>query len=210
MKPAAIRDIYLIRHGETDYNKQGIIQGRNINSPLNETGRRQAMAFFKHFAHIPFDAIFASTLLRTLQTLEPFARKGYSILQFEELDEISWGVHEGRLSDHDTRNEFYRITQRWKNGILNEKIDGGESPIELQQRQLNFIKNILPLYKGNILICSHGRAIRSLLCTMLNISLSEMDNFPHSNLSLYHLQQNQHGFTIVKFNYTDHLKCLDV
>jgi broad specificity phosphatase PhoE len=43
------KELYIIRHGETDLNKQGIVQGRGINSDLNDTGRAQAAAFFKMY-----------------------------------------------------------------------------------------------------------------------------------------------------------------
>jgi 2,3-bisphosphoglycerate-dependent phosphoglycerate mutase len=196
-----LREIFLVRHGETDFNRQGIVQGRGVNSSLNENGIKQAKAFFEHFKHIHFDAVFASTLQRTHQTLEPFVQQGYKLIVHEELDEI----HEGRTSDREMHNEFFKITNNWREGILHEKISGGESPLELQQRQLRFINEILPNYKGTILICSHGRAMRSLLCTMLNKNLSEMDSFPHTNLSLYKLVHRENRFEIDWHNYTQHL-----
>jgi broad specificity phosphatase PhoE len=203
-----VREIYLIRHGETDFNKMGIVQGRGVNSFINEAGEKQAQAFFEHFGHIEFDAVFASTLQRTQQTLKPFVEKGHKLIIHESLDEIDWGIHEGKISDHDRHNEFHRILADWRSGILDVKIPGGESPLDLQQRQLKFLNEVLPQYKGKILICSHGRAMRSLLCTMLNMSLAEMDTFPHTNLSLYHLSHDNKNFKLEKFNYTDHLNRL--
>lgn len=209
MSEKVVREIYIIRHGETDYNRKGLVQGRHVDAEINERGRRQALAFFRHFSQIRFDALFASTLQRTYQTLEPFAAAGYHIMRFAELDEIDWGIHEGRITDQEAHSEFHRITAQWRQGILEEKIPGGESPRDLQRRQLTFLHDILPLYRGNILICTHGRAMRSLLCTMLRKELSEMDSFPHSNLSLYQLKQINNDFIIEKFNYTRHLEGID-
>ena len=45
----ALKDIYLIRHGETDYNRMGVVQGSGIDADLNELGNRQAQAFFEHY-----------------------------------------------------------------------------------------------------------------------------------------------------------------
>ena len=59
------KTIYIIRHGETDYNRQGIIQGSGVDSDLNETGRIQAEKFFKAYHHIPFDKVYTSELKRT-------------------------------------------------------------------------------------------------------------------------------------------------
>lgn len=69
---SAKKTIYIIRHGETDYNKQGIIQGGGIDSSLNELGRRQAQQFYQAYHHIQFDRIYTSELKRTHQSVAPF------------------------------------------------------------------------------------------------------------------------------------------
>lgn len=200
-----IREIFLVRHGETDFNKAGIVQGRGVNSSINENGQIQAKKFFEHFKHIEFNAVLASTLQRTQQTLQPFTEVGYALNIYEELDEINWGIHEGKITTYETRNHYHEIINQWKAGNIDLCIEQGESPLQLQQRQLKFIQEILPQYEGKILICSHGRAIRSMLCTMLNKPLSEMDTFPHTNLSLYKVNQRKDRFELDWFNYTEHL-----
>ncbi len=202
------KEIYLIRHGETDFNRKGIVQGRGVNSSLNETGKKQAQAFHQYFRHIEFDFLFSSSLLRTQQTLEPFRLEGYPLNITETLDEINWGIHEGKTSDKETHHQYKDLIRLWSEGKVDEKIPEGESPIELQKRQLIFLNEILPKYHGKVLICSHGRAIRSLLCTMLGRPLSEMDTFPHTNLSLYQLMHQEENFTLQLHNYTVHLQSI--
>jgi len=201
------KEIYIIRHGETDLNHQGIVQGRGMDSHLNERGKRQAQAFFRHFGKEGFEIIYTSSLIRTKQTVQPFADAGYSVFSRGELDEISWGIYEGRLPDNIASREYQNMLKKWRSGILDEKIPGGESPKELQHRQMKFIENILkPAQEKKILICSHGRAIRSLLCTLLGDDLSKMDDYPHRNLSLYKIFHNSNGFELEWFNYTRHLE----
>lgn len=200
------REIYLVRHGETDYNLKRIIQGRGVDSSINETGREQAQAFFEFHRNIPFNQLFTSTLKRTQQTMQPFIDAGYKHQAFHQLDEINWGVHEGRTGDTHLSDEYLDITGKWRSGELHHSIPEGESPLELQLRQRDFIENILPQYTGKILICSHGRAMRSLICTMLNEPLSKMDEFPHTNLSLYKLIYSAGAFQMELFNFTGHLK----
>lgn len=200
------KEIYLVRHGQTDYNLRGIVQGRGVNSVLNEKGRAQAMAFYEHYKHEVFDHVLVSSLTRTHQTLAPFEQAGYMLNRHAELDEIDWGNHEGKCGDPRLAQEYLALTERWKAGLLEDKIDGGESPLDLQIRQRAFIDNILPNYGKRILICSHGRAIRALLCNMLDLPLSKMDDFPHTNLSLYKIHQIEGKFEIVLFNCTKHLK----
>ncbi len=201
------KEIYIIRHGETDLNKNGIVQGRGVDSQLNERGKIQAAAFFRHFGNESFGIIYTSSLLRSKQTVQPFLDAGHSISPYHELDEISWGIYEGRLPDRQTSKEYVDMLNKWRSGVLDEKIPGGESPKELQQRQLKFIENVLkPSGHNKILICSHGRAIRSLLCTMLGDDLSKMDDYPHQNLSLYKICHNSKGFELDWFNYTRHVE----
>ena len=200
-------EIYLVRHGQTDYNKKRIIQGRGVNSSINETGRAQAQQFFDHHKHIPFDHVLVYTLVRTQQTLQPFTDFGYELKAFTQLDEINWGIHEGREGSTDLSEEYLYMTERWKKGYLDERIEGGESPMELQARQIDFINNELPHFSGKLLICSHGRAMRSFLCTLTGTPLSQMDEFPHTNLSLYKLNgEPGDNFEIELFNFTGHLK----
>ena len=67
----ALKDIYLIRHGETDYNRMGVVQGSGIDADLNELGNRQAQAFFEHYQHLALDKIYTSALRRTPESVSP-------------------------------------------------------------------------------------------------------------------------------------------
>ncbi|MCZ6694862.1 MAG: histidine phosphatase family protein, partial [Bacteroidetes bacterium] len=70
------KKIYLIRHGQTDFNNRGVVQGSGIDSSLNETGYKQAQAFFDAYQQVPFQKIYTSSLQRTTQTVKPFIDKG--------------------------------------------------------------------------------------------------------------------------------------
>ena len=202
------KEVYLIRHGETAYNKLNIIQGRGVNSSLNETGLKQAEAFYNYYKHVHFNHIFTSSLLRTQQTVQPFTdHERYQYFSFQGLDEINWGTHEGKAPSASLTDEYAAMTKAWREGHLHKKIPGGESPIDLQNRQRDFLDNVLSTYHGKIIICTHGRALRCLLCTMLDVDLSKMDDFPHNNLSLYLLRGTDDGlFDVELFNSLDHLK----
>ncbi len=68
----ALKDIYLIRHGETDYNRMRVVQGSGIDADLNELGKRQAQAFFEHYQNLALDKIYTSALRRTHQSVKGF------------------------------------------------------------------------------------------------------------------------------------------
>lgn len=198
------KEIYIIRHGETDFNQMGIVQGKGVNSHINQVGRAQAMLFFEKYKSAGFEKVYTSTLKRTHQTVAPFIEMGIPHEAHAGLDEISWGVHEGK-QDQDSFKEFYRVLHEWKQGNVTLSIQDGESPIVVQNRQLEFIEELRGAPEQKVLICSHGRAIRILLCTMLDQPLYKMDTFPHQNVSLYKLLFDGQGFTIELFNDTTHL-----
>lgn len=200
------KELYLVRHGQTDYNKKGIIQGRGIDSEINTRGKRQAQAFYDAFGHIPFDEVYISTLKRTRQTLAPFENIGTVLNRHAGLDEMHWGVHEGKRSTTKLKREYENILNEWQSGNLDFRMPEGESPNDLKARQMAFIEEVIHPFEGKMLICSHGRALRSLICCLTGTSLSEMDKFPHANVSLYKLDFVNNRFEIDLFNYIGHLE----
>lgn len=204
-----MKEIYIIRHGETDLNKQGIVQGRGIDSDLNHTGRQQAQAFYQQYQELKFDKIYTSTLRRTHQTVEQFIVSGVPWEQHAGLDELAWGIWEGKPNTEMARHAFRELIEKWQGGNYEAKFAGGESPNEVLAR----LQETITLIKARedeqrILICMHGRAMRLLLCFLLEKPLSEMGDFPHQNTTLYQLQFDGKHFTIVDFNNIHHLKDL--
>ena len=112
----AITSLFFLRHGETDFNKRGIVQGSGVDSILNDTGRTQAKAFYEYYQHLGFDSVFASKLQRTHQTLAPWAEKGYVLQPHEGLNELAWGIHEGKIPTEDQRKDFMSVKDRWSQG----------------------------------------------------------------------------------------------
>jgi bisphosphoglycerate-dependent phosphoglycerate mutase len=83
------KSIYLIRHGETDLNRKGVVQGSGVDSMLNEWGEAQAAAFFNAYQHVPFDKIYTSALQRTQQSVRGFINQGIPYESYAGLYEIS-------------------------------------------------------------------------------------------------------------------------
>ncbi|QJW92239.1 histidine phosphatase family protein [Spirosoma taeanense] len=205
------KTIYLIRHGETDFNRRGVVQGSGVDSDLNTMGRAQAMAFFQAYQHVGFDKIYISGLKRTFQTVEPFIDLGIPFEKLTGLNEISWGVMEGKVPGN-IDNEYYRnLIEAWASGNTAVPTDGGESPDQVAARQKTAIDVILS-HPGEttVLVAMHGRAMRILLCWLTKQPLSAMDNFEHSNLCLYKLcyDYDSQTFTIELANDTAHLLTL--
>ncbi|MBK0379478.1 histidine phosphatase family protein [Mucilaginibacter segetis] len=201
------KTLYIVRHGQTDLNKLGIVQGRGRDTDLNDEGRKQARQFFDAYKNVPFDKIYISELKRTQQSIQSFIDWGLPYEKLSGLDELAWGIHEGEPSTPDTKAAFLHIMRHWVEGRLDEKFENGESPNEVKERQLVALNTIMshPEEK-NVLICMHGRAMRLFLCVLTGKPLTEMDNFPHQNLVLYKVTYDGNKFEIVDFNNADHLK----
>ncbi len=201
------KTLYIVRHGQTDLNKQGIVQGRGMNTELNSEGRKQAELFYTAYRHIPFDKIYVSELKRTQQSVQQFIDLGLPVEKLSGLDELAWGKYEGQPSTPETKSAFLKIMREWTSGNLDAKFEGGESPNEVKQRQEQALEVIMghPEEK-NVLICMHGRAMRLFLCLLTGKSLKHMDDFPHQNLVLYKVIFDGQRFTITDFNNAIHLK----
>ena len=200
------KTIYIIRHGQTDYNLRGIVQGSGIDSDLNNTGRRQAQDFYETYKHVTFDHIYTSELKRTIQSVKPFLDAGNRYTALPELNEINWGVFEGLETTPESKAEFNRIIEAWRSGEIHTPIEGGESPIDMYTRQNVGWQKIIDDSHQQVLICMHGRAMRSFLSLIMDTPLSDMDQYPHSNLCLYKIEFNQkEGVVLSQRNNTSHL-----
>lgn len=205
------KKIYLIRHGQTDFNLKGIVQGSGVDSSLNAKGMAQARAFFEMYKHIAFDKIYTSTLKRTRESVSGFIELGIPTESLSGLNEISWGTKEGQPITPEEDQYYHWMLDQWRLGNTHERIEGGESPEDVVKRQAGALTQILAQpNEEQILICMHGRAIRILLCQLLNYPLKSMDMFEHENLCLYLLEQTGSHFTVRKYNDTMHLKNLVV
>lgn len=204
-----LKKIYLLRHGQTDYNLQGVVQGSGIDAPINATGRAQAQAFFEAYQEVQFDQLYHSALIRTRQSIQGFIDMGIPVTSLVELNEISWGNYEGTPMTPE-EGEYYRMMlDQWQQGNLDYAIAGGESPNSVAERLHRAIQIILNGPGETILVCMHGRAMRIFLSLICQTPLKEMDQYEHGNLCLYLLQQEEKGgFTLLKENDQQHLKGL--
>lgn len=181
------KKIFVVRHGQTDYNLKGVVQGSGIDAPINENGIKQAEAFFKKYGHFDFDKVYFSGLVRTKQSIAAFIEKGIPHESIPELNEISWGKYEGMPMNHDENEYYHHMISKWAKGHLDLKIEKGESPLDVAERLKRGMNKILKEDNQKVLICMHGRAMRILLCVLLNYDLRFMDVFKHQNLCCYEL-----------------------
>jgi len=200
------KTIYIIRHGQTDFNLKRIIQGSGIDSSLNETGRNQAKLFYEAYQDLNFELVVTSALQRTHQTVNPFIEKNIPWIQMPELNEINWGIHEGKEGTPAMMKNYDHITSEWRAGNYNIGIEKGESAQVLMDRLNKFIETIEQREEKLILVCSHGRAMRCLICLLDGKPIKHMDDYGHHNTGLYIVQQKDNKFEIITSNDISHLK----
>jgi probable phosphoglycerate mutase len=198
--------LLVIRHGETEYNRKGMVQGSGIDAPLNEKGRLQAKAFYQAYKNEPFDKVYVSELQRTHQSVQGFLDDQLPFEILPGLNEISWGNQEGRPFTPESANLYKKTVDLWKAGDLDVNLGGGESPNEVMKRQKTAIEHILSQKEERyVLVCMHGRAMRILMTWLIGYDLRYMDHFPHTNLGVYELIYTGSMFRISVVNNTSHL-----
>ena len=203
------KKVYLVRHGQTDYNLKNIVQGSGVDADLNDFGRLQSVSFFNAYKHIPFDKVYTSVLRRTRQTVQPFTDLKVPSEALAGLNEISWGTKEGHRVTPEEDEYYHYMLRQWQIGNTTLRIEGGESPDDVVKRMKPAVDSIMSRDdEETILICMHGRAIRILLCHLLNYPLRCMDMFEHQNLCLYVLNYTGSMFSVEVNNDIDHIKNL--
>jgi|SRR5690606_4788556 broad specificity phosphatase PhoE len=201
------KKVYLVRHGQTDFNLKNIVQGSGVDTDLNEVGRRQAAAFFQKYRHVPFDKIYTSTLKRAHQSVQSFVELGIPHEELAGLNEISWGAKEGHRVTPEEDEHYHNMLEQWRLGNTSVKIRGGESPDEVIERMRPAVDYMLSKSdEKTVLVCMHGRAMRILLCYLLNYPLRSMDMFEHQNLGLYLLHYTGSSFSVEKYNDIAHMR----
>jgi broad specificity phosphatase PhoE len=170
-----VTTILLARHGETDWNVQRRVQGHS-DTPLNETGRAQALALAEALAGADLDAVYSSDLVRALETAQVVAeRKGISVTALPELRERNFGTWEG-LTDTEILARFPAAkTGSWGDAETKE---------EMSARVLGALQRIAAAHPaGRVLVVTHGGPVRALLVE------SGLDGRgPIGNCSLYEVR----------------------
>ena len=153
-------NIYILRHGETDFNLKGKFQGQ-VDIPLNQIGINQIEETAKKLSSMTFDIVFSSPLKRALQTAEIVTDT--TVLVDKRLIERSFGLLEGKnsINDYEEKIEQYHI----------------ERIIDLEKRVFSFMDELIDNYKNysNILIVTHACVARMIESYLYHKSYEQVD-----------------------------------
>lgn len=196
--------IYLMRHGETEYNIKGLIQGR-LDIPLNANGIRLAEMTRDGFRReeLTFDMAYCSPLMRARKTADIILEgQNTPIVYDDRICEMNFGEGEGISLKEATINPAYaNIKNLFKNPKAYQATENGESYEDLFQRVQDFLEHeIYPNeYKyENVFICCHGGIIRAFLAFMKKLDLDQFWNNHQPNCSVNIIQIKNHQIFILE------------
>ena len=182
--------IYIARHGETTWNVEGKIQGRS-DPDLSPKGYAQSLGLLEQLKERPLSAIYASTLKRSVLTAEPIANHlGLPIMKQPELDEIAFGILEGKLLfkfDEELKSEW----ERFKDHRFTYHIPGGENYTDVSSRVKPFMERTLRNHEGQeVLIVGHRVVNRLLIGMLLGYPLEWVLKIEQTNDCIYLIERN--------------------
>lgn len=164
--------LYMMRHGETDWNKKHLWQGRT-DIPLNENGRYVAELTREGLKQIPFDVAYCSPLCRAKETAEIILQgRDIELIVDERIIEMGFGPFEGR----DMREATEETKTFFQHPEQYQVPEGAERFEEVLEREKSFLDELRtnPNYKdSNILIATHGAALRGLVAVIQNKPISK-------------------------------------
>jgi probable phosphoglycerate mutase len=204
--------LLLVRHGETEWNRQGKFQGQ-IDVPLNDNGRAQAGKAREFLQEVALDFAFSSTMARPKETAEIILQK-HADIKLELLDglrEISHGSWEGKL-ESEIEQEFPGELERWRTVPAEVQMPQGENLQQLWERSVAAWQSILQSAEVNQrqigLVVAHDATNKTLLCHILGLSPENFWNFRQGNgaVSVIDYPLGASGLPVLQaMNITSHL-----
>jgi broad specificity phosphatase PhoE len=167
--------LYLARHGQTDWNLNGRLQG-STDIPLNTTGRLQARTLARTLAGIHLDAVYSSELKRSRETAE-IVHGSASLTSLAALNERRLGAFEGLASSPEYEH---------RRQDPDDALDGGESLTQFLARVQTTLENILARHRsGAVLIVGHGGTNQMIVRALFGLSAERAAAFQQANDELY-------------------------
>ena len=164
--------LLLVRHGETDWNRQGRFQGQ-IDIPLNDNGRRQAASAETFLAQVPLQRAYTSAMARPRQTAETILRShpGVPLTSTTGLREIGHGLWEGRL-EAEIAEGWPQLLADWKRAPETVQMPEGETIQEVWERSLATWGRIASSLDAaeTALVVAHDAVNKTILCALLGLT----------------------------------------
>ena len=198
--------VILIRHGETDWNKEQIFRGR-IDVALNEVGVAQARTVQATLKDVQINAIYSSPLSRALETARVVGKSRNCEVKIEEgFIDIDFGKWQG-LSHQKVKEEYKELYEMWLNKPQMVTFPEGEGLEEVQRRSMKALEKVIEKHPEETLaIVSHRVLNKVLLCTVLGLDLSHFWYIKQDTCAINAFEYKDEKFYLTLLNDTCHLK----
>jgi broad specificity phosphatase PhoE len=200
--------IYLIRHGQTAWNKEEIFRGR-MDVPLDQTGLRQAELAAEYFKGMEIHGIYSSPLARAWQTAEKIASP-YSVRvqRLEGIIDMNFGNWEGHLHEEIKKMdpETYR---QWRDEPHRARLPGGESLDAVRVRAMAAVEEVIQSNSGKTLVLvSHRVVNKVLICGILGLDNSHFWQIGQDTTAINLIRYRNGKYILSLLNETCHLRRL--
>lgn len=200
-------DIYIIRHGETNWNVEGIIQGQS-NSSLTEKGIEQAKLTAEKLKTVPFKAIYSSDLERAMNTAEIICEhhKNSTIVKDERLRERKFGDLEG-IGHEDFKTRHPEIYANFRSNDPAYRIPGGESRNDLAKRSIDFFNDIISQHADDdtILAVTHGGVVNMFVRYIIGIDYGAKRKYSLLNAAINIVSFKNNDWRLITLGDISHL-----
>ena len=198
--------IYLVRHAETEWNKERKYQGGQ-DIPLSDAGIEQARQLAVRLRKVKFDLVYSSPLLRARQTAEIIIESNSPHIILEPaFCEINHGLWEGLRVD-EIAERFPHEFRLWKEKPHQVKMPQGESLHDLWQRVVpRFLELVNQANWERILIVGHGGVNRVILMHCLKMELRDYWKLIQNSTCVNLIEKTSHGFQVKVINDLSHLE----
>lgn len=200
--------LYLIRHGQTAWNREEIFRGRT-DVPLDETGLKQAALAAEYFRDMKIHRIYSSPLARAWQTAEKIAQfHSLKVDPLEGIVDMSFGNWEGHPHQEIKEKDSERYRQ-WREEPHRVRLPGGESLDEVRVRAIGAVEEVIQKHPGKILVLVSHRVINKvLICGILGIDNSHFWQIGQDTTAINLIQYKNGRYILSLLNETCHLKRL--
>ena len=201
-------EIYLLRHGQTAWNKDRIFRGWH-DIPLDNYGLAQAECASRVLEGVRLAKIYSSPLSRAVQTAEPIAtRQNLQITEVPQLLDIDYGQWTGK-NQNEIEKLYPDLNRQWLESPDQVRFPEGEDLAAVRQRAFPKLAELTGASdEGPILIVSHRVVLKVLICAALDMSLSRFWQVQVDTASLSLLSFKKGIFTLCLLNDTCHLRSL--
>jgi len=200
-----ITRLCLVRHGETEWNAEGRVQGQT-DIPLNPVGIRQARAAAARLARHDFTAVYSSDLMRVRQTAEPAAQKLALPVQFDpDLRERHYGIFE-RLLYSEVKERHPELYRRFHEKDPDYDFETGESLRTFFDRSLRAVTRIADRHPGEeVLIFTHGGVLDMVYRHARELGLAAARDFGIPNCGVNWIEITPRGWGVHSWADVSHL-----